>query len=141
MERTGLSYMVTAELGTDWTRHVDENSGRFARVVTLIQSDGESLLEFAARARSKAAELGRIAGATVLCTDTGTRQALAERITVLQSCVAAMRGVPGRELSLVVPGGHRGRLPHWAQTLLRGVEDRDPGMDLSVQCEQHIEAA
>jgi hypothetical protein len=141
MEAAGFSYLVTAEFGADWARHVEDNGDRFERVVSLIQAHDESLIDFARRVRAKLSELGRIAGATVLCTDTCTREALAERTTVLDGCAAAMRGVARRELSLFLPSGRNGGLPHWAAPLIRGIEERDPGIELLVQCDERVQAA
>lgn len=141
MKPSESSYLVTAELGTDWARHVEENRERHARVVTLIQAQGESLADFARRVRGKTREVGRLAGATVLCSDAATREALAQRTTVLWSCEEALHGVPGRVLSLVLPSTRTGRLPHWATRLLRGIEERDPGLELLVECDARVAAA
>ncbi len=141
MKPVRLSYVVVSERGTDWARHAELARERFESVVMLLQWSAESNLEFAQRVREKLHELGAISGATLVCGPSSCRDAIAARRTVVDTCLESLAGIAGRELSLVCPTTSHGKLPHWVNAAVAGMEQRDPALELYIDCEPRVEAA
>lgn len=135
MDLAKSSSVVIAEHGADWTGHADAGRGRFGGVFTLLQQPGEAPLAFARRVQNKLRSLRGLTAATLLWRATCDRRSIAARLMELDSCLAALASAPRRELALVMAGKPPSRLPQWARALARSVEQRDPGLRLTLGIE------
>lgn len=140
MSKAGALCVMVAEAGTDWARHGDAYRVRFPRMVTLLQEQGEPPHDLARRVRRRLPSLGDVAAVTLLCKEPGVRGAVPARRGIVDACLAALRGVPGRELTLVLAGGGSA-MPHWLASLVTMVEERDPMLDVAVEFDGEAVAA
>jgi hypothetical protein len=131
---------MVAEAGTDWARHGDAYRERFPRMITLLQEQGEPPQDFARRVRARLASLGSVGAITLLCSEPGVRGSVACRRGIVDACLLALEGVPGRELTLVLAGnGHA--VPHWLTSLGDTIERHDPGLAFAVEFDSEAAAA
>jgi hypothetical protein len=141
MNEAKSSTVVIAELGADWAGHADAGRGRFGGVFTLLQQPGEAPHAFARRVQNKLRALRGVTTATLLWRTAGDRRSIAARCLELDSCLQALAGAPKRELSLVMLAKAKSRLPRWVQVLARGVEARDPGLNVTLAFDGMFAAA
>jgi hypothetical protein len=141
MTHPKLRQIIISEFGTDWTSHADLTQSPVRELVTLVQRRTEAPHAFAHRVRAKLEELGSVASAALLCSPAADRHSLAARHVMIDGCLHAMRGVPHRELALVCSPTRGGLLPAWVDPMAVGIEEQDPAVELSVECQPHSVAA
>ncbi len=140
MQKAELTYVVISEFGTNWTSHVDLGRLRVPNVLTILQRRTESPQSFAERVCQKLNSIDRVTGVSMLCSAAADRYSVEGRRRIVDACIDVMRDEPERELSLVCPSGRDGRMPQWALSIARLIEERDPALLVGME-PQSVRAA